>query len=162
LNINIIIFVTNNCLKVTFVIIPILSLNYQWPIFIVVLLRAISHINPIEKYRAIRSDLPSTQHKDYKVIEFGQAVYQRYIFYSLLHNMPRYQSHGNYQSKRKKVALVTRAANDIGKANIIEFGRAGYTIMINDTSEQELKQATREILNSIIPIWRCRRFLFSW
>lgn len=63
--------------------------------------------------------------------------------------MPRYQNHRNYQNKSKKVALVTRAANDIGKANIIEFGRAGYTIMINDTSEQELKQAAREILNSL-------------
>ena len=63
--------------------------------------------------------------------------------------MPHYQSHQNYQNKSKKVALVTRAANDIGKANIIEFGRAGYTIMINDTSEQELKQAAEEILNSL-------------
>jgi NADP-dependent 3-hydroxy acid dehydrogenase YdfG len=63
--------------------------------------------------------------------------------------VPRDQSHRNYQNKSKKVALVTRAANDIGKANIIEFGRAGYTIMINDTSEQELKQAAREILNSL-------------
>ena len=61
--------------------------------------------------------------------------------------MPYYQSHRNYQNK--KVVLVTRAANDIGKANIIEFGRAGYTIMINDTSEQELKQAATEILNSL-------------
>jgi NAD(P)-dependent dehydrogenase (short-subunit alcohol dehydrogenase family) len=51
--------------------------------------------------------------------------------------------------KSKKVAVLTRAANDIGRALAIEFARDGYTIMINDISERQLQQTVEDILSSL-------------
>lgn len=44
---------------------------------------------------------------------------------------------------------MTRASKGIGKAVALEFAQAGYTMMINDISEQELNQTAREILFSL-------------
>jgi NAD(P)-dependent dehydrogenase (short-subunit alcohol dehydrogenase family) len=75
--------------------------------------------------------------------------------------MSRYRSHlitnarGNSKKtlhkimKSKKVAVLTRAANDIGRALAIEFARDGYTIMINDISERQLQQTVEDILSSL-------------
>ena len=41
---------------------------------------------------------------------------------------------------------MTRVSKGIGKAVALEFVQAGYTMMINDISEQELNQTAREIL----------------
>jgi NAD(P)-dependent dehydrogenase (short-subunit alcohol dehydrogenase family) len=53
------------------------------------------------------------------------------------------------QNKTKKVVVITRAANGIGKSIAIDFARAGYIIMINDIVEPELKQTVRDILSSL-------------
>ena len=45
--------------------------------------------------------------------------------------MPNFQSHSHSQNKGKKVVVITRAANGIGKAIAMEFARAGYILMIN-------------------------------
>jgi NAD(P)-dependent dehydrogenase (short-subunit alcohol dehydrogenase family) len=64
--------------------------------------------------------------------------------------MPNFQSkHSHYQNKTKKVAVITRAANGIGKSIAIDFVRAGYILMINDVVERELKQTIRDILSSL-------------
>jgi len=65
--------------------------------------------------------------------------------------MPGYKNHNYYQNKNKKVAVMTRAAKGVGKEIAIEFARAGYTVMINDVAEHELKQAAVEILSSLPP-----------
>lgn len=52
--------------------------------------------------------------------------------------MPSYQAHHYHRSKGKKVALLTRAVNGIGYAIAIEFARAGYHIVINDSVERDL------------------------
>jgi len=59
------------------------------------------------------------------------------------------QNYSHYQTKRKKVAVITRAANGIGKTIATDFGRAGYVIMVNDIIERELKQTVRDILSSL-------------
>jgi glucose 1-dehydrogenase len=60
------------------------------------------------------------------------------------------QSHSHFQNKSKKaVVVITRAANGIGKSISIDFAKAGYTMMINDIVERELKQAVRDILSSL-------------
>jgi NAD(P)-dependent dehydrogenase (short-subunit alcohol dehydrogenase family) len=64
--------------------------------------------------------------------------------------MPTFQSHGHHQNSSKKVVVITRAANGIGKSIAIEFARAGYILMINDKVERELKQTVRHIL-SLLP-----------
>ena len=63
--------------------------------------------------------------------------------------MPNFQSHNHYQNKSKKVVVMTRAANGVGKYIAIDFARAGYIIMINDIVERELKQTVRDILSSL-------------
>jgi glucose 1-dehydrogenase len=63
--------------------------------------------------------------------------------------MPNFQSQSHYQNKTKKVAVITRAANGIGKSIAIDFVRAGYILMINDVVERELKQTIRDILSSL-------------
>jgi glucose 1-dehydrogenase len=63
--------------------------------------------------------------------------------------MPNFQSHSHSQNKSKKVVVITRAANGIGKSIAIEFARAGYILMINDIVERELKQTVRDILSSL-------------
>lgn len=63
--------------------------------------------------------------------------------------MPNFQRHNHYQNKRKKVVVITRAANNIGKSIAIDFARAGYVLMINDVVELELKQTVRDILSSL-------------
>src|SRR5688572_7071596 len=63
--------------------------------------------------------------------------------------MPNLQSHNYSQDKSKKVVVITRAANGIGKSIAIDFARAGYIIMINDVSERELEQTVRDILSSL-------------
>lgn len=59
------------------------------------------------------------------------------------------QSHSHFQNKSKKVVVITRAANGVGKSIAMEFARAGYILMINDIIEQELKQTVRDILASL-------------
>jgi len=59
------------------------------------------------------------------------------------------QSHNYSQDKTKKVAVMTRAANGVGKSIAIDFARAGYIMMINDVVERELKQTVRDILSSL-------------
>ena len=67
--------------------------------------------------------------------------------------MPTFQSHSHNKNKSKKVGkkvvVITRAANGIGKSIAIEFARAGYILMINDIVERELKQTVRDILSSL-------------
>jgi glucose 1-dehydrogenase len=67
--------------------------------------------------------------------------------------MPTFQSHSHNKNKSKKVGkkvvVITRAANGIGKSIAIEFARAGYVLMINDIVERELKQTVRDILSSL-------------
>ncbi len=64
--------------------------------------------------------------------------------------MPNFQSQqSHYQTKSKKVVVITRAANGIGKSIAIDFVRAGYILMINDVVERELKQTIRDILSSL-------------
>ncbi|HZA69455.1 MAG TPA: SDR family NAD(P)-dependent oxidoreductase, partial [Nitrososphaeraceae archaeon] len=65
--------------------------------------------------------------------------------------MPGYQDHNYSQNKNKKVAVITRAAKGVGKEICIEFARAGYSIMINDIAELELKRTVGEILSSLAP-----------
>jgi glucose 1-dehydrogenase len=63
--------------------------------------------------------------------------------------MPGKHSPHYYQTRRKKVAVITRAAKGVGKAIAIEFARARYNIMINDISERDLNQTVKEILSSL-------------
>jgi glucose 1-dehydrogenase len=64
--------------------------------------------------------------------------------------VPNFQSQqSHYQNKSKKVVVITRAANGIGKSIAIDFARAGYILMINDVVERELKQTIRDILSSL-------------
>jgi NAD(P)-dependent dehydrogenase (short-subunit alcohol dehydrogenase family) len=63
--------------------------------------------------------------------------------------MPNDQRHNYSQDKSKKVAVMTRAANGVGKSIAIDFARAGYIMMINDVVERELKQTVRDILSSL-------------
>ena len=66
--------------------------------------------------------------------------------------MPSHQTnHYYHQNKAKKVAVVTHASKGIGKTVALEFVRAGYTVIINDISEQDLDQTTKEILLSLPP-----------
>jgi glucose 1-dehydrogenase len=64
--------------------------------------------------------------------------------------MPTFQSHNHYQNKSKKVVVITRGANGIGKSIAIEFARAGYIVMVNDIVEGELKQTVKDILSSLL------------
>jgi glucose 1-dehydrogenase len=59
------------------------------------------------------------------------------------------QNYSNHQNKRKKVVVITRAANGIGKSIATDFARTGYVIMISDIIERELKQIVIDILSSI-------------
>jgi NAD(P)-dependent dehydrogenase (short-subunit alcohol dehydrogenase family) len=61
--------------------------------------------------------------------------------------MPNDESHGDAQDNSKKVVVMTRAANGVGKSIAIDFARAGYILMINDIVEGELKQTVRDILS---------------
>lgn len=63
--------------------------------------------------------------------------------------MPNDQSQNYSEGKSKKVAVMTRAANGVGKSIAIDFARAGYIMMINDVVERELKQTVRDILSSL-------------
>jgi NAD(P)-dependent dehydrogenase (short-subunit alcohol dehydrogenase family) len=62
--------------------------------------------------------------------------------------MPNLQSYNHYKNQRKKVVVITHAANGIGKSIAIDFARAEYILMINDVVEPELKQTVRDILSS--------------
>src|ERR687898_3183100 len=55
---------------------------------------------------------------------------------------------GKYNNNGR-VAVITGSSKGIGKAIAMEFARAGYSIVINARHEQQLKQATEEISNSI-------------
>jgi glucose 1-dehydrogenase len=57
--------------------------------------------------------------------------------------MPNYRN--RHQIKGKKVVVMTRASKGIGKAVALEFAKAGYAMMINDISEQDLDQTAREV-----------------
>ena len=59
------------------------------------------------------------------------------------------QNYSNHQNKRKKVVVITRGANGIGKSIATDFARAGYVIMISDIIERELRQIVGDILSSI-------------
>jgi glucose 1-dehydrogenase len=59
------------------------------------------------------------------------------------------QSHSHFQNKSKKVVVITRAANGIGKSIAVDFAKAGYIVMINDIVERGLKQTVRDILSSL-------------
>jgi glucose 1-dehydrogenase len=59
------------------------------------------------------------------------------------------QSHSHFQNKSKKVVVITRAANGIGKSIAVDFAKAGYIMMINDIVERGLKQTVRDILSSL-------------
>ena len=48
-----------------------------------------------------------------------------------------------------RVAVITGSSKGIGKSIAMEFARAGYSIVMNARHEQQLKQATEEISNSI-------------
>ena len=61
--------------------------------------------------------------------------------------MPNFQSRN--LNKSKKVVVITRAANGVGKSIAIDFARAGYIMMINDIVERELEQTVRDILSSL-------------
>jgi len=61
--------------------------------------------------------------------------------------MPNDESHGDAQDNSKKVVVMTRAANGVGKSIAIDFARAGYILMISDIVEGELKQTVRDILS---------------
>lgn len=50
-------------------------------------------------------------------------------------------------SKRKRIVLVTGAAQGIGKAIAIKFLEQGESIILTDVKEEQLKKATKEISN---------------
>jgi glucose 1-dehydrogenase len=49
----------------------------------------------------------------------------------------------------RRVAVVTGSSKGIGKAIASEFANAGYSVVINARNEEELKQAAKDISNSI-------------
>src|SRR5919198_5278171 len=56
----------------------------------------------------------------------------------------------NYTSDNgRRVAVVTGSSKGIGKAIAMEFANAGYSVIINARNEEELKQAAKDISNSI-------------
>ena len=60
------------------------------------------------------------------------------------------QEKGNYSSNNgRRVAVVTGSSKGIGKAIAMEFANAGYSLIINARNEEELKQAAKDISNSI-------------
>lgn len=59
--------------------------------------------------------------------------------------MRSYQTHRYYRSKGKKVALLTRAVNGVGYAIAIEFAKAGYHIMINDSVKRDLHRMVGDL-----------------
>src|ERR687886_81113 len=62
------------------------------------------------------------------------------------------QEKGNYSSNNnneRRVAVVTGSSKGIGKAIALEFANAGYSVVINARNEEELKQAAKDISNSI-------------
>ena len=63
--------------------------------------------------------------------------------------MSGYRNHNHPQTKNKKVALLTRAANGVGKEIAKEFAMAGYSVMLNDVTERDLEQVARETLSSL-------------
>jgi glucose 1-dehydrogenase len=48
-----------------------------------------------------------------------------------------------------RVVVVTGSSRGIGKAIAMEFAKAGYSVVINARNEEQLKQAAKEISNSI-------------
>lgn len=54
---------------------------------------------------------------------------------------------GNYSGNNNKgrVVVVTGSSRGIGKSIAAEFANAGYSVVINARSEQELNQAAEEI-----------------
>jgi len=56
----------------------------------------------------------------------------------------------NNNNEIRKVVVVTGSGKNIGKAIAIEFGKAGYCVMINDFEQEEkLKSTAREISQTI-------------
>jgi glucose 1-dehydrogenase len=60
------------------------------------------------------------------------------------------QEKSNFSSNNeRRVAVVTGSSKGIGKAIALEFANAGYSVVINARNEEELKQAAKDISNSI-------------
>src|SRR5919199_5493678 len=60
------------------------------------------------------------------------------------------QEKSNFSSNNeRRVAVVTGSSKGIGKAIAMEFANAGYSLVINARNEEELKQAAKDISNSI-------------
>ena len=60
------------------------------------------------------------------------------------------QEKSNFSSdNERRVAVVTGSSKGIGKAIALEFANAGYSVVINARNEEELKQAAKDISNSI-------------
>ena len=60
------------------------------------------------------------------------------------------QEKSNFSSNNeRRVAVVTGSSIGIGKAIALEFANAGYSVVINARNEEELKQAAKDISNSI-------------
>jgi glucose 1-dehydrogenase len=52
-------------------------------------------------------------------------------------------------TNNRRVAVVTGSSKGIGKAIAMEFAKAGYSVVINARTEEELKQAADDISKSI-------------
>ena len=60
------------------------------------------------------------------------------------------QEKSNFNSNNEgRVTVVTGSSKGIGKAIALEFANAGYSVVINATNEEELKQAAEDISKSI-------------
>jgi NAD(P)-dependent dehydrogenase (short-subunit alcohol dehydrogenase family) len=56
------------------------------------------------------------------------------------------KENGNYDDNNKgRVVVITGSSRGIGKSIAAEFANAGYSVVINARSEQELNQAAEEI-----------------
>jgi glucose 1-dehydrogenase len=59
------------------------------------------------------------------------------------------KKHNFNSNNERRVAVVTGSSKGIGKAIALEFANAGYSVVINARNEEELKQAAKDISNSI-------------
>src|ERR687885_3001116 len=59
------------------------------------------------------------------------------------------KKHNFNSNNERRVAAVTGSSKGIGKAIALEFANAGYSVVINARNEEELKQAAKDISNSI-------------
>ena len=54
-----------------------------------------------------------------------------------------------YYTNNGRVAVITGSSKGIGKAIVMEFAKAGYSVVINARKEEELKQAAEDISKSV-------------